>query len=243
MRGEEPQPAASSTQQPGQDGATELTVTEDSGQPRQRSQEQTAQSLIDALGGVRGMLDSGLPGVVFVATFVVTSMEPAVWAAVGVGGMLFVLRLVRRERLEHAIAGFIAVAIAAFIARQSGEATNFFLPSLAINSCYLVAFSVSLLVRFPVLGVILGPLFGEGMNWRHAPARRRAYTQATAIWLAMFIARLGVLVPIYLADKLIALGVGRLILGWPLYLLVVWLSWLVLRQTKPARPQESPQES
>lgn len=202
---------------------------------------QAEPSVYSAMGGARGLLDTGLPGVVFVAVYVTVggSLMPAVWAAVGVGAALFVARLWRRETLQHAFAGFVGVGIAAFIAQWTGRPENFFLPSLLINGGYLVAFLISLLVRWPLLGVLLGPMFGEGLAWRREPARRRAYTRASLVWLAMFAVRLGVLVPLYLSAQLVALGVARLAMGYPLYLLVVWMSFLILRQSRAVRPQHA----
>lgn len=207
---------------------------------QETERQESGPSIYSAMGGARGLLDTGLPGVVFVATFVTSGglLMPAVWAAVATGGVLFVARLLRRETLQHAFAGFVAVAVAAFIARQTGRPQDFFLPSLLINGGYLLAFTISLAVRWPLLGVVLGPVLGEGLGWRREPARRRAYAHASMVWIAMFAVRLAVLVPLYLSAQLIALGVARLALGFPLYLLVLWMSYLILKQSKTVRPEQ-----
>lgn len=219
--------------------STHRQVLDTSAQPERDQDGQP--SVYSAMGGARGLLDTGMPGVVFVATYVISGgwLMPALWAAVGVGAVLFVARLVRRETLQHALAGFVGVGVAAFIAHRTGRPEDFFLPSLFVNGGYLVAFLVSLAVRWPLLGVLLGPMFGEGLGWRRDPARRRAYSLATLVWSAMFVVRLGVLVPLYLSAQLVALGVARLALGYPLYLLVVWMSFLILRQNKAVRQQQA----
>ncbi|MGH8868479.1 MAG: DUF3159 domain-containing protein [Actinomycetes bacterium] len=200
-------------------------------------------TLAQALGGRRGLLDSGLPGIVFVAVFTLTSLTPALWAAVGVGVLLTVVRLVRRETLQHALAGFVGVAIAAFIAHRTGEARNFFLPGLFINAGYGAAYALSILVRWPLIGVVIGPLVGEGTAWRSDPARYRAYALASWVWVAMFALRLAVQLPLYLAGWVVALGVAKLAMGWPLFLMGGWVCWLILRRVPTTTPHTDGSDS
>lgn len=202
-------------------------------------------SLIAAVGGTRGIIDSGLPAVVFVAVYTATSgnMTASVWAAIAAGAVSTVLRLARRETVQFAISGFIGVAIAAFIAQRTGRAENFFLPGLLINLGYAAAYAISILLRWPLLGVILGTLTGEGTAWRRDPAKVRAFSTASWIWVAMFLVRVGVQLPLYLAGALVALGVARLAMGWPLFFLSIWLSWLVLRQIYTDAPDTGAEET
>ncbi|MQA83626.1 MAG: DUF3159 domain-containing protein [Streptosporangiales bacterium] len=208
--------------------------------PNAPQAEEAEPSVYSAMGGPRGLLDTGLPGIVFVMVFVLGGgLQPAVWAAVAVGAVLFLARLLRRETLQHALAGFVGVGIAAYIAHRTGRPENFFLPGLLINGGYLAAFAVSLLARWPLLGILLGPVFGEGLGWRRDPVRRRAYALASLVWVGMFVVRLGVLVPLYLTAQLVPLGVARVALGFPLYLLVLWMTFLILKQSKPVSPQQA----
>jgi hypothetical protein len=207
------------------------------------SSDEQRDTLVRALGGRRGLLDSGLPGVLFVTVYTLTSLTPALWAAVAVGAVLTVARVVRRETLQHALAGFIGVAVAAFIAHRTGEARNFFLPGLFINAGYAAAYLLSIVVRWPLLGVVIGPLVGEGTAWRSDPDRRRAYTRATWVWVAMFVLRIAVQLPLYLAGAVVALGAARLAMGWPLFLAGAWVCYLVLRGVPLARPDDASQES
>jgi hypothetical protein len=202
-------------------------------------------SLVAAVGGARGIVDSGLPAVLFVAVYTATSgnMTASVWAAIAAGAVSTVLRLARRETVQFAISGFIGVAIAAFIAQRTGRAENFFLPGLLINLGYAAAYAISILVRWPLLGVILGTLTGEGTAWRRDPAKLRAFSTASWIWVAMFLLRVAVQLPLYLAGALVALGVARLAMGWPLFFVSVWLSWLVLRQIYTETPAAVAEET
>jgi len=193
-------------------------------------------SIAEAIGGGRGLLDAGLPGIVFVTVYTITrSLTAAVWGAIAAGALLTAVRLARRETVQHALAGFVGVAIAAFIAQRTGRAENFFLPGLFINAGYALAYLVSILVRWPLLGLFVGAMYGQGTAWRRDPAQLRAFTLASWVWVAMFCLRIAVQWPLYLAGALVPLGVARLAMGWPLFLLAVWISWLLLRPVSPRK--------
>lgn len=187
---------------------------------------------LHALGGRHGILDSGLPGLAFVVAYTASGQDlnTAIWTAIAVGAVLFGIRVVRRETLQFAIAGFFGVAIAAFIAKQTGRAEDFFLPGLLLNLGYAAAYAISIAIRWPLLGVIVGPLNNEGMDWRKDPERLRLYSRASWIWVGMFCLRLAVQLPLYFAGELVALGVAKTAMGFPVFALAAWLSYLILRE-------------
>jgi len=189
-------------------------------------------NLLEAMGGGHGIADSSLPGLAFVIAYTVSGqdLQVAIWAAVALGVVLLAVRLARRETLQFAIAGFVGVAIAAFIAQKTGKAENFFLPGLLLNLGYALAYLISIAVRWPLIGVFVGPLVGEGMEWRKNPRLLRVYTRASWIWVGLFVLRLTVQLPLYLAGDLVALGVAKTAMGFPIFAVAVWLSYLVLRK-------------
>jgi hypothetical protein len=188
-----------------------------------------------AIGGRRGLLDSGLPGLVFVTVFTLNGQDlrPALWGALGVAGLLTVLRLVRREPLTQTLAGLVGVGIAAYFASRTGEARNYFVPGFLLNVGYVLAYSVSALVRWPLVGVLVGPLLGEGLQWRNDPPRLKAYSLATWMFAGLFAFRLAVQVPLWLLDRVFVLGTVKVLMGVPLFALVAWLSYLVIRSAPP----------
>ncbi len=194
-----------------------------------------------ALGGRRGIADSSLPGLAFVIAYTASgqSLNTAIWTAIGVGAVLFATRLFKRETVQFAVAGFAGVAIAAFIANQTGRAEDFFLPGLFLNLAYAAAYLISIAVRWPLLGVFIGPLNGEGMEWRKDERRLQLYTRASWIWVGMFTLRLAVQLPLYFAGELVALGVAKTAMGFPVFALAAWLSYLILRET-PASADGGP---
>jgi Protein of unknown function (DUF3159) len=190
-----------------------------------------------AFGGVRGVLEAVLPVTVFSVVYGITrDVTPSAVAALAPAAVLAVWRLVAREPLTQAVGGLVGVGIGAFIAVRTGQAETFFLPSIIKNAAYAAAYLVSILVRWPLIGVILGVVLGEGTHWRRVPPRMRAYVIASWLWVGLFGVRLLVQVPLYLADRVALLGAVNVGLGLPLFGLVVWGSWLVLRRVPVAYP-------
>lgn len=197
-------------------------------------------SLMEALGGRRGLLDSALPALTFVITYLASGqqMALALTAALVVGGAVAVLRLVRRDSLRHVLAGFAGVALSVIIARTTGRPVDYFLPSLVSNSAAAVAWAVSIWVKRPLLGVVVGAVT-RSTAWRTDPRLLRAYQRASWIWTGSFVLRVVVMTPLWLGDQLLALGVAKVVMGWPMVLVVIWLSWQVLAPVYAVRRREA----
>jgi hypothetical protein len=189
-------------------------------------------NLIDEMGGPQGIADSSLPGLLFVAVYSVSGQDLQLSAisAVALGAAIAVVRLIRGESMRFAAAGFVGVAIAGFIATRTGRAEDFFLPGLLFNAGYAVAYALSIAVGWPLMGVLIGPIIGDGMKWRQDPSRVRLFNRMSWIWVALFTTRLAVQLPFYLAGSLVALGIARTAMGLPLFALGIWLCYLLLRR-------------
>ncbi|CAA9463568.1 MAG: PROBABLE CONSERVED INTEGRAL MEMBRANE ALANINE AND LEUCINE RICH PROTEIN [uncultured Solirubrobacteraceae bacterium] len=194
--------------------------------------------LAEAVGGPLGMAETSLPAVAFIVAYGVSGSDTDVAAAVAVGLalVLSVARLVKRESPRHALSGLIGVGFAAFIAARSGRAEDFFLPGLLLNAAYAAAFVVSIVVRRPLVGLIVGQLDGSASGWQIDRSRMRAFTKASWMWAGLFVLRLAVQVPLYLAGAVVALGVARTAMGLPLFALAIWLTWLMVRRTPTQAP-------
>ncbi|HYO17509.1 MAG TPA: DUF3159 domain-containing protein [Dermatophilaceae bacterium] len=186
--------------------------------------------LDQAIGGWRGMIDSGLPAAVFVVAYLVTSQQlrPSVIAALVAGLLIALMRLARHESLQQVVAGFFGVAISAFVATRTGKAENYFLIGILINVAYMLVYAVSCLIRWPLLGVIVGYVRGDASTWRKDPRQYRAYATASWVWVAMFGLRLVIQLPMYFAGAVGMLGVAKLALGWPLFLLAAYVSYRII---------------
>ena len=189
--------------------------------------------VLNALGGTRGLIDSGLPSLVFLIVFNISGKDvnAALYAAVALSIVLTLLRLLKRETIQHAFSGLIGVGICALISKRTGNAADFYLPGLWINAGYGLLYAITNLVKWPILGVMLGPILGENLLWRKDPARLNAYIKAGWLWVAMFAARLIVQYPLYKSGNINILGTARLLMGYPLFILTAWGTWQILRKT------------
>jgi hypothetical protein len=195
-------------------------------------------SLAEAVGGPVGIAETTLPAVAFVVAYTASGSDTNTAAAVAVGLALALtlVRLVRRESPRHALSGLVGVGFAAFVAAKSGRAENYFLPGLLANAAYASAFLISIAVRRPLVGVVVAHLDGEGSTWRDEPRRVRAFTRASWLWAGLFVLRLAVQLPLYLAGAVVALGIARTAMGLPLFAAGIWLSWLLVRRSRAGGP-------
>lgn len=187
-------------------------------------------ALLTAMGGWRGLVEALLPGIAFLVLYVVTK---DLWLSVGVPaviGLAFVIvRLVRREPAASAVGGLLGLVVSGFLALRSGEGTQYFVVGFWTNGAYAAGLVLSMLVRWPIIGVISGFLFGDGTKWRSSRRLMWWMQLATGVWLAFFLARLAVQLPLYFAGAVEALGVARLVMGAPLFALVIVLTVLFVR--------------
>ncbi|GAA1871695.1 DUF3159 domain-containing protein [Myceligenerans crystallogenes] len=233
-------------------------------------------SALAAIGGVRGLVESVLPGLVFVVAFSVTRdlVVPLV-SAVAVAVILTVVRLVQRTPVTQALGGLVGVAIGVVWAWITGDAEDYFAGGLLVNALYLVPMAVSVLVRWPVVGLVVEALksgltpdklkeaaaaadgdrpdgdrpgdrdadaeenpFAPLIAWRSDPELMRRYSIATWLWVGMFALRLAVKAPLYFAGEVTWLGAFHLLLGVPLWALVLFLTWVVVAR-RPARAAQA----
>ena len=106
--------------------------------------------VLNALGGKKGLIDSGLPSLVFLIVFNLSgkNITSAIYAAIGLSIVLTFIRIVKRETVQHAFSGLIGVGVCAFIARRSGNAADFYLPGLWINAGYALLYALTNLFGF-----------------------------------------------------------------------------------------------
>lgn len=190
------------------------------------------QMFIDSIGGWRGLLDSTLPVVVFIVANTLGGLDVAVWTAIGVGLALVALRLVRKQSVQQAFSGFFGLAIAALIAKQTGEARGFFLLGIWGSLIYACLFTLSAIIRRPAVGLVWEWLAPSSRPWRKTPALMRAYTVTTLLWAAVSLARFLVQDSLYDADKTGWLAAARLIMGYPLTLLALGATVLWVRRVR-----------
>ena len=151
-----------------------------------------------AVGGWRGITESVLPVVVFIGALALSgqNLKIAVIAALMVSGVAIVARLCQRQSLLQALAGGAITIISAALAWYNQDAGQFYAMGLLVNVVWLAVVLISMLMRYPLVGVIVAVVTGCGMDWRKQPGeRRRRYYLATWLLAGMFSLRLVVEVP------------------------------------------------
>jgi hypothetical protein len=195
----------------------------------------SGQALVAAIGGVRGLAESVLPGLAFLVVYAITKeLVPSVVIPVVIGAVFVVLRLLQRQSLVMSLAGILGVAISAGLALITGRAESNFIPGIVINIVWLVGLLVTLAIRQPLIGLIVGFLLppnedGSHQDWRADPAKRRVLTVATWLWVGLFAIRLVIEIPLYVTAQVELLAGIKLITGVPLYAALLWVTWLLVR--------------
>lgn len=194
------------------------------------SQHEDRDKVLAAFGGKKGLIDSGIPSVIFLITFNVKhDLHTALYASVAISILLTIIRLAKRDTVQHAFSGLIGALICAWFANRTGNPSDVFLPKLLTNLAYGSAYLIANLAGWPVLGLMLGPILGENLLWRRDPIRKAAYLRAGWLWVGMFFTRIAVQYPIYRSGNVNLLGTVNLAMGYPLFLATAYGSWLILK--------------
>ncbi len=190
----------------------------------------TEAALFEAFGGLRGMIETVLPGLLFVSIFTINkNLHWSAIAALAVALALVVVRLVMRDTVKHAFSGVFGVAFGVVFAMMTNNAKNFYLPGMLYTLGLALAYIITTLAGVPLIGLILGPVFKENLSWRtRNPGRKKAYAKASWAWGLILLAKCAILFPLYWWANTAQLGWVLVALKIPPFLLAVWLTWVFL---------------
>jgi len=136
------------------------------------SETPTGTALLGALGGVRGLAETILPGLVFLVLFTFTQNVPlSIGLSVLVAAVFTVVRIVGKTPVTQAVAGLLGVGISAILALITGRGEDNFILGIWTNAAYGAALLISVLVRWPLIGLIAGYLLGDGLAWRRSKGK------------------------------------------------------------------------
>lgn len=205
-----------------------------------------------ALGGRRGMLEAAVPTLLFTITFLTTKeLGLAVTLSVAAALVLLVVRLVQRSSPQFVLNALFGIGLGWFfvhLSQSSGgdandQALAYFLPGMIYNSGYSVLLALSCLTRWPLVGFMVGSVAGDPLEWHRDRQVVKLCTLLTWVLVAPCLLRIAVQWPIWLAAKqggldedaaIGALGVLKVVMGWPLQLAALALMvWLLARNRTP----------
>jgi hypothetical protein len=221
-------------------------MTRDEGNTHAQADEEAlptfSEQLADQLGGVRGVLESSVPVVIFVIANILSTLNWAVVVSAGSAVAIAIYRLTRKQSVRNAINGLFGVGIGAFIAWKTGSTKNFYLPGILLSGAYGVAMLLSVPFRRPLVGWVWSLLAAGGSTeWRREPKMVRLFNRLTILWSVTYLVKVGIQAVMFqhtgAHDSGTSLGVARLLLGYPPYaLLLAFTVWSVrrLRASDPA---------
>ncbi|MFE3887897.1 DUF3159 domain-containing protein, partial [Streptomyces lydicus] len=195
----------------------------------------TEAALFEAFGGVRGMVETVVPGLLFVTIFTINKdLHTSAIAALAVSLVLAAIRLVRRDTVKHALSGVLGVAFGVVFAMMTGNAKDFYLPGMVYTLGLSLAYMITTAAGLPLIGLILGPVFKENLSWRtRNPGRKKAYAKASWAWGLILFAKCAILFPLYWWADTTQLGWVLIALKIPPFLLAVYLTWVFLAKAPP----------
>jgi hypothetical protein len=194
--------------------------------------------LSQSLGGARGMIESALPFIAFTIAWVITrQLYPAVAAAVVTALLLAVIRLIQRQSIKYVVQAVIPTATAVLIATRTGRAQDVFLPGILYNGALAVLSIVTVAIRKPLVGFIIGAAVGDPTGWTRDSGLVKMTSKLTLVLAVPYVARFVIQLPLFLAGQVVLLGIAKVILGWPL--LIAALTVIGLMLSKGQTPMEN----
>lgn len=190
-----------------------------------------SKSLLNSLGGWVGIVESAVPPTAFLIIFSIwQNTLLAVFVAGGLSLISIVKQVIQRKPITQAIAGALLTGISAWLALATpGGAKDYYIPGFVTNASYGGVLLISILVRFPLIGMLVGFFKGWGLGWRKNRSLMTRFDLVTGLWVGLFGLRLAVELPLFFAGNVQALGIAKLVLGTPVYALCIWFTWLASR--------------
>lgn len=187
-------------------------------------------ALLAAIGGWRGVAETIVPTLAFLILNAVSgNLLLSVGTAAGLAVIALLLRVVQRQPAGGALAGVFGIVVSGTIAVVTGEGADFFLLGLWTNAIYGGLLLVTMLVGIPLIGVIIAFATGHSAVWRRDRGFRWWMQGLTGLWVALFLARLAVQLPLYQAGDVERLGAARIAMGVPLFAAVLVATALIAR--------------
>ena len=181
------------------------------------------------LGGVRGMVEAALPFIGFTVAWVTSlALYLSLGVALGTALVLALVRLLQRSSLKFVAQAVVPTAIAAIIATRTGRAEDVFLPGILYNGALAVVSLLTVAVRRPLVGFIVGAALEDPTGWIRDRGLVRMSTRLTLVLAVPYVLRFVVQLPLFLAGQIVWLAVAKVVLGWPLLLAALFVIGLLL---------------
>jgi len=172
------------------------------------------------------LLDSFLPLLIFLIANPLFGVNIALWVALGVASLFAIVRIIKKESLVYALGGLGGVLLAGIFVKLSGTDTGFFLPGLISGAITIVLCTISVVINRPLLAWTSFISRRWPLDWYWHPKVLPAYNEVTIIWAVAFSARLALEFWLFQQKAVNALGVTKILLGWPFIVILLIASYL-----------------
>jgi hypothetical protein len=170
--------------------------------------------------------DTIIPPLLYTLVNMLAGFIPATLSALVLAAFLTVLRLVRKQSGYYALSGLVLTLLAAGLAWYTQNAASFFLPNLLTSGTMLAAALISILAKKPLAAWSSHLTRAWPREWYWLPNIYPAYAEVTWMWAAFIAARLVAQYSLYQQGNVGLLGWSNILLGWPVTLVVLVISYL-----------------
>ena len=220
--------------QQSQESQDTSSLNADAGAPQFRYVEEFVRyQLSQSLGGARGMIESALPFIAFTIAWVAArQLYPAIAAAVITAALLAIIRLVQRQSIKYVVQAVIPTVIAVLIATRTGRAQDIFLPGILYNGALAVISLLTVAIRKPLVGFIIGAAVGDPTGWTRDRGLVRMTSKLTLVLAVPYITRFVIQLPLFLGGQVVLLGIAKVVLGWPMLIAALTVIGFMLSKGK-----------
>jgi hypothetical protein len=170
--------------------------------------------------------DTIIPPLLYALVNMLAGLVPATLSALVLAAFLTVLRLIRKQSWLYALSGLVLTLLAAGLAWFTQNAASFFLPDLITSGTLLAAALLSIGARKPLAAWSSHLTRAWPRDWYWLSNICPAYTEVTWMWAVFITARLMVQYALYQQGDASLLGWANVLLGWPVTIFVLAISYL-----------------
>ncbi|MFI6045599.1 DUF3159 domain-containing protein [Nocardia sp. NPDC051321] len=187
-----------------------------------------------AMHGPQHLLDGAAPAIGFLIGYSVAGAEVGVFVAILIAVVLGAVRLMRGDSVRVVAVAVLVILVFSLFVEITGEGRGFYLPEVALSVVMTVLFGATLLTGQPLSYTVTRKIRLEPAEPKDRAARVRLHRRVTLAWFVFWAVHVAVMVPLYLADKVVLLGSFALVFGKPALVVMLALTWLWVRDRSTA---------